>query len=156
MTIDYLYAIAFFENTFPRGSKLLIKTALGTLTVFFGSAIWLFIAWSNGNRTNQWKKVPAVVIKNDVQESADDRHQPLGWKTTVTYTVAGKDYSAIVDEYLVGGNQVVYVDPNDPTSVVGKPGPTIQAMARPLIATAGSGLFAIVLILIAVSPKEED
>jgi hypothetical protein len=71
----------------------------------------------------------------------------------VNYTVDGVVYLAVVDEYLVGSNQEVFVDPNNPASVVGKQGATIQATAYPLIATVGSGLFAVFLILIAVSPK---
>ena len=138
---------------------MVVKAALGTLVIFLGSSIWLYLAWSHGNRTNQWTAVPAVIIKNDVQESNYDRSDtrgPMGWKTTVKYTVDGIEHEAVVDEYLIGSNQEVFVDPNNPASVVGKQGATIQATAYPLVATVASGLFALVLVLIAVSPKEVD
>ena len=61
----------------------------------------------------------------------------------------------IVDEYLVGKTATVYVNPSDPTDVVGKPGARIQNLGRPVILTVGSGLFAVVLLLIAFSPKED-
>lgn len=134
---------------------MLVKAALGTLAVFLASSIWLYLAWSHGNRTHAWTAVPADVINNDMKESLHSRSQPRGWLTTVAYTVDGQEYVAVIEEYLVGSNQQVFVDPDDPTSVVGKQGPTIQAMGRPIIATVGSGLFAVVLVLIAVSPKED-
>ncbi|MEZ6094943.1 MAG: DUF3592 domain-containing protein [Pirellulaceae bacterium] len=129
------------------------KYALGTLAVFVASAIWLYLAWASGNQTNSWNPTAAKVISNDTQKTIGGR--PAGWLTTITYDVDGQTYKADVDEYLVGNQVTVYVNPNDPTEVVGKAGARIQDMGRPIIATVGSGLFGVVLLLIALSPKED-
>lgn len=129
------------------------KYALGTLVVFVASSIWLFLAWSSGNKTNGWNPTQAQVVANDMQETV--RGRPAGWLTTITYSVDQQEYEAVVDEYLVGNAVTVFVNPDDPTDVVGKAGARIQDMGRPIIATVGSGLFALVLLLIAFSPKED-
>jgi hypothetical protein len=129
------------------------KYAFGTLLAFVASAIWLFLAWSNGNKTTAWTPVTAQIVSNDMQETV--RGRPAGWLTTIKYSVNGNQYEAVVDEYLVGKEATVYVNPSDETEVVGKAGARIQDMGRPIIATVGSGLFAIVLLLIAFSPKED-
>lgn len=129
------------------------KYAFGTLVIFIASSIWLFLAWASGNKTNNWDPVTATIIKNDMQETI--RGRPAGWLTTITYDVGEIQYEAVVDEYLIGKEATVYVNPNDPTDVVGKAGARIQDMVRPIIATVASGLFAVVLLLIAFSPKED-
>ncbi len=131
----------------------MVKYALGTLVVFIASSIWLFIAWSNGNKTNAWTPTVAQVVSNRVQRTF--RRRPTGWLTTITYTVDDDQYEAVVDENLLGKEVTVFVNPADPTAVVGKAGARIQDLFRPIIATAGSGLFAIALLLIAFSPKED-
>ena len=130
-----------------------MKYAFVTVVVFLISAIWLFSAWSGGNKTNHWTPVPAQILSNDTQDSI--RGRPAGWLTTIAYQFNGLQYETVVDEYLLGESATVYVDPNGPTMVVGKPGARMQDMGRPLIATVASGLFALVLILIAFSPKED-
>ena len=131
----------------------MVKYALGTLVVFIGSSIWLYLAWANGNETNGWDAVPAQVVSNSARKTV--RGRPSGWLTTITYEVDEIQYEAVVDEYLVGKTATVYVNPSDPTDVVGKPGARIQNLGRPVILTVGSGLFAVVLLLIAFSPKED-
>ena len=129
------------------------KYALGTLAVFIVSAVWLFLAWSSGSKTNDWDPTTAQIVANNVQESLGGR--PSGWLTTITYEIDGNQYETVVDEYLIGKEATVFVNPDDPTDVVGKAGARMQNMGRPIIATVGSGLFAIVLLLIAFSPKED-
>lgn len=129
------------------------KYAFGTLVVFIASAIWLFLTWSSGNKTNDWNPTTAKIVSNGTQETIGGR--TIGWLTTITYTVDGNQYEAGVDEYLVGKEATVFVNPADPREVVGKAGARIQDMGRPIIATVGSGLFAVVLMLIAFSPKED-
>lgn len=132
---------------------MLVKTALMTLLVFSVSAVWLYVVWSAGNETNNWTRVTAVVLENEIDETLSGR--PRGWATTIGYTFDGIDYVAVIDDYLVGGGNDVYVDPADPTRVVGVKGASLKTMGRPLIVVVGSGLFAVVLMLIALSPKEE-
>lgn len=129
------------------------KYALGTLVVFLASSTWLYLAWANGNKTNDWDATTAQIISNDVQETSDG--QPAGWLTTIAYVVDGTEYYADVDEYLIGDSATVYVNPDDPAEVVGRAGARIQDMGWPIIATFGSGLFAVVLLLIAFSPKDQ-
>ena len=142
-------------NVIPLKLRLLLmaKYALGTLIVFMASAIWLFLAWSSGNKTTEWTPVNAQIVANDMEETI--RGRPAGWLTTITYSVDGNQYEAVVDEYLLGKQATVYVNPVDASQVVGKSGARIQDLGRPIIATVGSGLFAIVLLLIAFSPKED-
>ena len=132
------------------------KYALGTLAVFLISSVWLFFAWSNGNKTTSWKEIDAQLLGVEVQETI--RGRPAGYLSFVSYEVTGVEYEAVVDEHLYGdedGNTKVFIDPDDASQVVGLTGPRMQDMGRPLIATIGSGLFAIVLLLIAFSPKED-
>ncbi|HMP79471.1 MAG TPA: hypothetical protein PKD54_08475 [Pirellulaceae bacterium] len=131
----------------------LVKCAFGTLAVCLGSAVWLFLAWSAGNRTKTWTPTLADIEFNDVVTTR--RGQPAGWRTTITYTVDGQGFKAVVDEYLIGKEATVFVNPDDPRQVVGKTGARIQDMGYPLIITIGSGLFAIALLLIAFSPKDD-
>jgi hypothetical protein len=135
----------------------MVKYALGTLLVFLASSTWLFLAWSSGNKTNDWTPTPAKVIRNEMQESINSRGRtrPAGWLTTIEYEVDKVQYEAIVDEYLVGNEATVFVNPENPADVAGKAGARIQDMGRPMVATIGSGLFAIVLLLIAFSPKDD-
>jgi hypothetical protein len=131
---------------------MITKAALATLAVVICSSTWLYMAWAHGNRTSSWTAVPAHVENNDVEKNARGRMK--AWATTVSYAVDGKEYIAVVEDYLVGTTEV-YVDPNDPTSVVGIPGASLRDYGRPLLLTVGSALFAIVLALIAFSPSEE-
>ena len=129
------------------------KYALGTLVVFILSAGWLFLAWSSGNKTNSWDPTTAQIVENGIQETITG--QTAGWLTTITYSVDGIEYVADVDEYLIGKDVTVFVNPEDPMDVVGKAGPRMQDMGRPMLATVASGLLAVVLLLIAFSPKED-
>lgn len=137
------------------------KFGFGTLCVFALSAVWLMFAWSNGNRTQSWDPTTAKVISNDVQKRriVDNRgigrNAGTGWLTEISYIVDGVEYEAIVDEYLIGNEVTVFVNPSDPTEVVGKAGVRIQDMFWPLLVMIASGLFAVVLLLIAFSPKED-
>ena len=131
----------------------MVKAALGTLAVFVLSSIWLFFAWSQGNRTYDWTPVRAAVVSNNTDSTVTGRTK--GFVSRVKYLVNGVSYEANVDEYLVGGEAEIFVDPENPRNVVGKQGPTMQAMFRPLIVTGATALFAVVLLLIAFSPKED-
>ena len=131
---------------------MIAKAALGTLVVVLVSSVWLYMAWSNGNRTSSWAAVAAHVENNDIEKNARGRMQ--GWATTVSYTVDGVEYVAVVEDYLVGTTEV-YVDPNDPTAVVGVRGASLRDYGRPLLLTVGASLFAVVLTLIALSPKDD-
>ncbi|WP_197443053.1 DUF3592 domain-containing protein [Lignipirellula cremea] len=132
---------------------MLKKSAIGTFVVFLLSVAWLFWAWSIGSRSYSWAAVPAEVTKNDALKSISGK--AIGWRTTIQYAYEGQGYQAVLTDYLLGEIEV-YVDPKDPTHVTAHRGPTFDMLARPLLLTIGSGLFAIVLGLIAVSPKEED
>lgn len=132
---------------------MLRKAAVATTLVFIASSIWLFLAYSNGARTNDWPPVPADIQGNGVERTANG--QTRGLTTVVKYQVDGVEYEAVVDEYLVGKGAEVYVNPSDPSEVVGKRGPTLQMMFRPIVVTGATGLFAIVLALIALSPKDD-
>ncbi len=132
---------------------MLIKSAVMTCFVFLASFAWLYFSWSSANETNNWTRVTAVVLENEVDETLSGR--PRGWATTIAYTVDGVDYVSVIDDYLVGGGNDVYVDPTDPARVVGVKGASLKTVGRPLIVVVGSGLFALVLLLIAFSPKED-
>lgn len=129
------------------------KYALGTLFVFFLSGIWLFVAISRGNDTHSWTPVEARVTEARAQRSLG--RGPKRILTTIEYSIDGIEYETTLAEILVGTNVTVYVNPSDPTDVVGEPGFQVQMYGRPLLATIGSGLFAVVLLLIAFSPKED-
>ncbi len=129
------------------------KYAFGTFVVFVASSLWLYFAWSSGSKTSEWTPTTAQVISTDVDRTV--RRRIEGWLTTITYSVEGVQYEAVVDEFLDGKTATVYVNPANPAQVVGKAGVRVQDLGRPIIATVGSGLFAVVLLLIAFSPKED-
>lgn len=132
---------------------MFFKTIMLTCVVFAASLAWLFMTRAHCNRTHEWVNIKASVLKNDVHKSSDGNIE--GWATTVQYRVDDVQYEAVVDEYLVGNTVDVFVDPKDPTSVVGIQGAPIQKMLPPIIVTVGSGLFGIVLLLVAMSPKDD-
>lgn len=132
----------------------MLKYALCTMAIFIASLAWLYTAWSFGNRTKSWTPVTAEILDNDMQETVTG--EPAGWITTISYTVDELQYEADVDEYLVGKEATVFVNPEDPKQVVGKSGARIQDMVYPMAASIGSGLFSIVLLMIRLSPKEDD
>lgn len=127
--------------------------AVGTLVLFFASSCWLYLTWSHANRTTRWKPVSATVVANGVQETMDG--QLAGWATTIAYEIDGARYEAVVDEYLIGNQVTVYVNPQDAREVVATVGARMQDLGRPIVVTVGCGLFAIVLVLIALSPRED-
>lgn len=129
------------------------KYALGTLFVFILSSIWLIVAISRGNDTHTWTPVEATVVEARAQRSI--QRGPKRILTTIEYSFDGIEYKTTLAEILVGSRVTVYVNPEAPTDVVGEQGFQVQVYGRPLIATIGSGLFAVVLLLIAFSPKEE-
>ena len=129
------------------------KYLAGSVFAFIACLVWLAVTWNAGNRTNSWLRVSANVVKNDVESSVDD-NEFYGWKTTIEYSVNGKRYEAIVDEYLIGENVAVYVNPDNPSAVVGKPGFRIQDGFKPIVATVFFGLFSLVLLLIKLSPRD--
>jgi len=141
----------------------MVKYFFVALLVFVVSAIWLFVAISKGNATKNWDEVPAQIGSSNVDRNLARRGRGrLGRirsstvHTDVKYNIGGIEYEATVDDFIVaGGKTTVFVNPEDPTDVVGHQGPNVQHYGRPLIVTIGSGLFLIVLGLIAFSPKED-
>lgn len=129
------------------------KYAFLTIVAFIASLLWLYFAWAHANRTNGWTPAPAKVISIDKQRRRHGR--PAQLLSRVSYSFEGKKYEAIVDEYLLDQEVTVYVNPDDPSEVVGVAGARMQDVGRPLIFTIASGLFAVVLVLIAYSPKED-
>lgn len=129
------------------------KAAIGTVVVFVASLTWLLLAYSNGTRTNSWTPVQAEVLGNSVDRSAAGRTR--GMTTAVMYRIDGVEYECVVDEYLVGKSAEIYVNPENSAEAVGKRGATLQTMFRPIVVTGATGLFAVVLVLIALSPKED-
>ena len=127
--------------------------ALGALVVFIFSLVWLIQAMTGGQATRNWDAVEAEIISNASTKSFSGETTSV--ETRVIYTVKGVEYEAVLDDFLIKGKGTVYVNPSDPTQVVGEQGPQVQRYGRPLIATLGSGLFLIVLGLIALSPKED-
>lgn len=73
----------------------------------------------------------------------------------IRYQVEGEEFEATLNDLVYGPKATVYVNPNDPTQVVAKRGVTTKSVARPMILTVASGLFGVVLCLIAFSPKED-
>jgi len=132
----------------------MLKYALCTSVIFVASLLWLYVTWSFGNVTKSWDPVTAQILDNDMRETIDG--SPAGWITTISYTIDDTEYETRVDEYLVGKEATVYVNPDDPSDVVGKAGTRIQDMVYPLALSVGSSLFSIVLLMIAFSPQEDD
>ena len=86
--------------------------------------------------------------------NAMQRRKFGGFVSTIEYQFDGVDFEAKLPEYKLGEIEV-FVNPFEPTEVVAERGATMVTLARPIIGTVGSGLFAIVLVLICFSPKEE-
>ena len=125
---------------------------LGATVLFAACLFWLAIEYSRGQQTYQWQPVRGAVT--DVKAiQYPGSTEPYGWETTVVYHVDGVQYKSELDEYLIGDDVVVFVNPQDHTDVVGKAGPAVQNMFYPILATTFSGLLAIVMALIAFSPK---
>ena len=131
----------------------MLKYCIGALIVFAVSSTWLFFAISYGNATKSWTPTPAQVGTTETSRNLGGRR--AGIHAHVTYVVNGITYEGLVDNFLVSGTGTIYVNPNDPTQIVGIRGANIQHFGRPMIATIGSGLFLVVLGLIAFSPKED-
>ncbi len=137
------------SKTFTNMLRIAAPT---TLVVFCGSAIWLIATWLYANRTNDWIPLPAVVVGENIK--LGPRQSYRGWDCTVNYSFNGNAYTKVIDQFPFGATEV-YVDPDDPTSAVGRRGATIQLLFIPLIAVVGSGLFGLVLALIAFSPVDD-
>ncbi len=133
-------------------STKFFKTGLITVAVFAVGCSWLGFAWVRGNRTYDWQEVPATVVEVDLDRPGSRRGTIYGWETTVRYRANGKQYESIVNEFYDKNQVTVYINPDDPTHVVATRGPLIQHMAPPILLTVVSGLFGIVLLLIALSP----
>ena len=131
----------------------MIKYFFGALIVFLVSGFWLYTAMASGFETNNWNAVEAEVGISGADHNLRGRATAV--HTPVIYEVDGETYEGVVDDFLVGGSGTVYVDPNDPTRVVGFQGPNLQHYGRPMIVTIVSGLLLVVLGLIAFSPKED-
>jgi hypothetical protein len=129
------------------------KYAFLTIVAFIASSIWLYFAWAHANRTNGWTPAPAKFVSIEKQRRSHNRAAQL--LSRVSYSFDGQKYEAVVDEYLIGNEITVYVNPDDPSEVVGVAGARMQDVGRPLVFTIASGLFAVVLVLIAFSPKED-
>lgn len=133
---------------------MIAKAAIGTLVVFLICGGWLYLAWSDGNRSNDWVRVDAEVT-NISQEKTTRRRGLSGFVSTVVYQFDGADYESKLPEYKVG-KIAIFVNPHDPNEITAEKGATMVTLGRPIIGTVGSGLFAVVLLLIYLSPKEDD
>ena len=137
---------------------MLAKAAVGTLAVFLFCIGWLYVAWSHGNKSLDWVQVKANITGVSEEETllpnAMQRRKFGGFVSTIEYQFDGVDFEAKLPEYKLGEIEV-FVNPFEPTEVVAERGATMVTLARPIIGTVGSGLFAIVLVLICFSPKEE-
>lgn len=131
----------------------MVKYFFVSLVVFLISGIWLFTAISRGNATYRWTPTPATIGIGESDSNLRGRRTAV--YTPVTYMVDGVEYHGMVESFLVPGTGTVYVNPSDPTQVAGEQGPNLQHYGRPMVVAIGSGLFLIVLGLIAFSPKEE-
>ena len=131
----------------------MIKYFLGALVVFLVCSLWLYSAISKGNATKKWIATPAAIGEGAADRNLRGRRTAI--HTPVIYTYDSIEYEGVVDDFLIAGSGTVYVNPDDPTQVVGKTGPNLQHYGRPMIFTIGSGLFLIVLGLIAFSPKDD-
>lgn len=132
----------------------MIKYVIGALVVFLISALWLTLALTIDNATRNWIPVQAEIGESYALRSVTRRRR-TSIKTPVRYVVDGVEYAAEVDDFLMEGSGTVYVNPDDPSQVVGYRGPNLQHYGRPLIMTVASGLFLVVLGLIAFSPKDD-
>ena len=137
----------------------MLKTIFAvTLLLTVLSCSWLYLAYSNGNRTKNWTSVPAVVTENGAVTGSDIRGRRRGvksWLTAIAYSVDGETYDAVIDDYLVGSEAVVFVNPDNPEEVVGKTGPKMEDTFYPLVATAFTVCLSVVILLIAFSPKDD-
>lgn len=130
-------------------TKYFIITAL----LFFVGALWLYFAWVDGQRTVNW---PAVQAKSlGVRSERGFGNELRDLATQVEYKVGSKVYQAVVDEYLLGDEVTIYVNPDDPKDIVGKTGATLQATWFPIMLCIVSGVFGLVLLIIKFSPKED-
>lgn len=137
---------------------MLAKAAVGTLAVFLFCIAWLYVAWSHGNKSLDWVQVEANVTGVSEEETllpnAMQRRRFGGFVSTIEYKFDGIDFESKLPEYKLGKIEV-FVNPDEPTEVVAERGATMVTLARPIVGTVGSGLFAVVLVLICFSPKEE-
>jgi len=138
----------------------MIKIAISVAAILFIlSAVWLYLTFAHENRTTSWKPTSAEVTANGAEVATNRGRGMRGgvkaWATTIVYSVDGESYEAVVDEYLVGSDVTVYVNPGDPREVVGKAGATIQGTFYPILATVFTGLLTVVMALIAFSPKDD-
>ncbi len=138
-----------YSNTVTNMLRIAAPT---TIVVFCGSAIWLLATWLYGNRTKDWTPLPAVVLSENIKLGRGRSF--WGWDCTVSYSCNGDTYTKVIDRFPFGATEV-YVDPDHPSSAVGRRGATIQLLFIPLIAVVGSGLFGLVLALIAFSPVDD-
>ena len=132
----------------------MVKALVVTFLVFVLSACWLYFAWARGERTNDWIVTDAKSL--GITKARRDELSDIEWATRVEYAMNGKVYQGVVFEYLLGEQVIVYVNPDDPTEVVGKTGASGQMTLAPLLITVASGLFGIVLLLVKLSPKDDS
>lgn len=141
------------DRFFFFGDFIVVKYFIGALIVFVASAAWLYAAMAQGTATEKWVATPATIGTSYADRNRRGRRNAV--HTPVVYVYDGVEYQGAVDDFLLQGSGTVYVNPEDPTMVVGNPGPNLQHYGRPLIVTIASGLFLVVLGLIAFSPKED-
>ena len=132
----------------------MLRWFFAALSVFVISAVWLFYVLNQDYATYDWTSVPATYGTSTAERSGV-RARRKNIHTSVKYLFDGVEYEGWVDDFIVEGSGTVYVNPDDPTEVVGVQGPNLQHYGRPLIFTIVSGLFLIVLGLIAFSPSDD-
>jgi len=140
-------------------TNLSIQAAIGAFFFFVLSLGWLGWAWVDSDSTKSWTPTPAKVMHRDTARGFDrSKHRVRnirGWLTTVSYRFNDVEYESVVDEYLSDSNVTIYVNPDNPMAIVATAGVRMQDIARPIIATTGTGLFGLVILLMWFSPKED-
>ena len=132
---------------------MLRKTFLGTILAFLASVLLFFAVWQYQRRTLTWSPVQIEITSSKIAHFRESRTGRV-WTATVDYSFDGKNYTKTIHDLPFGATQV-YVDPDDPSNVVGERGATVRALFVPIIAISATGLFGFVLILIKLSPSDD-
>ncbi len=130
----------------PRAKKRALKTLFLLILLVGLGVLYLMRGWFLGPiRAGSWLQVPARVVESHLRrhESTDsDGHTSVTWKIDILYEyeISGRHYRSnrfgfiggsssgraskkdVLRTYPSGANIEVYVDPNDPTSAVIRPG----------------------------------
>ena len=124
------------------------------MLAFLGSVLLLLAVWQYQRRTLNWNAVQMEIASSDIARFRERRAGRI-WTATVDYSVDGQNFTETMHNLPFGATEI-YVDPNDPTNVVGERGATLRALFVPVIAVTATALFLIVLLLIKFSPSDDQ